>query len=88
MKIVENYIKQETVSDEEKWMGTIHGDESLYHGEVSKIIFDAFEYLKSQIKEREFTTEDMEKCFEAGCKFGRNMFINPSNSEYIDNLKP
>lgn len=30
-----------------------------------------------------YTKEQMEKCFEAGVKFGRDMFNNPSNSEYI-----
>lgn len=33
--------------------------------------------------ERMFSKEDMEKCFEAGVKFERNIFDNPSNTEYI-----
>ena len=51
-------------------------------------LYDENIELKSQLeKEGKFTLEAMEKCFEAGCKFGRDMFINPSNSEYISNLK-
>ena len=30
-----------------------------------------------------YTKEDMEKCFRAGVKFERDMFNNPSNSEYM-----
>ena len=33
-----------------------------------------------------FTREDMEKCFEAGVAFARNVFLNPSNSEYIEKV--
>lgn len=33
-----------------------------------------------------YTKEQMEKCFEAGAKFGRDMFSNPSNSEYIQQI--
>lgn len=31
-----------------------------------------------------YTKEEMEKCFEAGVKFARDMMNNPSNSEYIE----
>ena len=34
-----------------------------------------------------YTREDMEKCFEAGVKFGRDMFNNPSNTEYMSIIK-
>lgn len=33
-----------------------------------------------------FTKEEMEKCFEAGFKFAKNMSSNPSNSEYINKV--
>jgi len=37
--------------------------------------------------EAKYTRADMEKCFEAGVKFGRDMFSNPSNSEYMESLE-
>ncbi|MCK5614222.1 hypothetical protein KAR91_70810 [Candidatus Pacearchaeota archaeon] len=33
-----------------------------------------------------YTKKEMEDCFEAGVKFGRDMFNNPSNSEYIEEI--
>ena len=33
-----------------------------------------------------FTVEEMEKCFKAGCDFRQDMFNNPSNSEYINEI--
>lgn len=36
--------------------------------------------------EKTYTYEDMQKCFEAGVKFGRDMFSNPSNSEYLQSI--
>ena len=33
-----------------------------------------------------FTVEEMEKCFKAGYDFGKDMFNNPSNSEYINEI--
>ncbi len=31
----------------------------------------------------DYTKEDMENCFTAGVKFARDMFNNPSNTEYM-----
>jgi len=33
-----------------------------------------------------YTKEEMIACFKAGVDFGRDMFNNPSNSEYINRL--
>lgn len=33
-----------------------------------------------------FSFEEMEKCFKAGCDFGRDMLSNPSNSEYMQEI--
>lgn len=37
-------------------------------------------------KKLTFTVEEMEQCFKAGCDFGRDMFNNPSNSEYVNGI--
>lgn len=36
--------------------------------------------------EKLFTQEDMELCFSAGYDFAKDMFNNPSNTEYINEI--
>lgn len=49
---------------------------------------DLFKQLGDTLKPIEvmFTKEEMKKWFKAGVDFGRDMFTNPSNSEYINEL--
>lgn len=45
------------------------------------------EHFASNKKEIEYTEEDMQNCFTAGVKFARDMMKNPSNTEYMMQIK-
>lgn len=38
------------------------------------------------MQKKTYTYEDMQKCFDAGTKFGKDIFSNPSNSEYLQSI--
>ena len=60
--------------------GKINGSLWLEIERVMKI-------FETQQNKELYTEKQMEKCFEAGFLFARDMLNNPSNSEYINNLK-
>jgi len=67
-----------------------------YFGEHDKTMFEhkAFAVLDKLLKVEHsesnevdlFTRKEMVDCFESGAKFARDMFNNPSNSEYINKI--
>ncbi len=54
--------------------------------ELINLITHKSKHKEEQEVEQLFSKKEMQDCFTAGVKFGRDMFNNPSNSEYINSL--